>query len=980
MDETLTVYANPPATTEDCINIPFDKSKGFSSILCGVYNNPTESAQTNTSYPDNVVPIHTGAQEQAAYTQRMIAEAQFASLKATAAESARLDAQQQQVKRLIEGQQFTLNHMKVENERNRHLQLDLQNKLQLSFTKQRQHSDAATARSVQSTQANFKAQMAKNKASMQATRDQLGASRAWEQANKLAEQQKQEHERQLQQEMARIAEAQNNLMAEQRRLQEEIARRNDEHNRLVAEQHRQAEEAQQRATSLALEQKHQQETRHHHAQDRQLRAGISQDRRQKIDTFMQEMKNEISCIKNEYNQTIAKYNNANKSKEDRNRCSEAKLNYANKNIELAERFKSRAEEMMRETQNWISGLDSHFPMIHSHFDHQIKNINPVLDHATRIHLEAHWNGLRQIQINDKHHDIKIAQNEYNIIAHTLTDRNYNITEGRIIKQIAESELTHTGNELKRENEALDRMSSYKTSLADAKRNAELLISSENNYDSVISSIDSLKNKAESWLQQADDRIKMRNTHPPLINAHYDANINRTLSMALPTSSKQLLEKEWNNQRNLELDYKKGQINASIQEHKFIKEIIQARNIQLDEAKQIAARVALAAKSNHILIATNEIVGNKPIDSLSEKMSRLLPLTQPAKPNEAPAPQDSFLSHANQALAIAATTGLAPSALLESEVALRLKNAAAGLSRVATAHPAGAIMTTIVAGLYPATAGEGSGKVPGGSLFIKTLPAELLNLPSYDVLHTAAKEQRTIAVDYRGRLALANGEMQIELFKTGRPTQVRVVYGVPQGNGTYLCTLPGTDDLPSRTILINPARAPGADGLGAIITPDTGPKAIANTGGQTQPAVLPTITTYPDLSEIGFDDLIMPGDRENGYKPIYVMLSQKKGGYGPNKGAVGNMGEFFAQPGFGSQLKDISRKTAELYDGQSIYRANDNVGSYIKKGYKYYLDGKHKNHIELFDSNNKFSAVLNLDGTFNLDKTMKAQAEKRKLKK
>ncbi|WP_413738613.1 hypothetical protein ACL2XP_11370 [Sodalis sp. RH21] len=624
MDETLTVYANPPATTEDCINIPFDKSKGFSSILCGVYNNPTDSAQTNTLYPDNVVPIHTGAQEQAAHTQRMITEAQFASLKATAAESARLDAQQQQVRRLIEGQQFTLNHMKVESERNRNLQLDLQNKLQLSFTKQRQHSDAAIARSIQNTQANFKGQMAKTMASMRIAAAQTGAAKAWERANNLAEQQKQEYERQLQQEMAKIAEAQNNLMAEQCRLQEEIARRNEEHNRLVAEQHRQAEEARQRATSLALEQKHQQETQHHHAQDRQLRAGISQDRRQKIDNFMQEMKDEIACIKNEHNQTIAKYNNANKSKEDRNRCSEAKLNYANKTIELAERLKSRAEEMMRETQNWISGLDSHFPMIHSHFDHQIKNINPILDHATRIHLEAHWNGLRQIQINDKHHDIKIAQNEYNIIAHTLTDRNYNITEGRIIKQIAESELTHTGNELRRENEALDRMNSYKISLANAKKNAELLISSENNYDSVISSIDSLKNKAESWLQQADDRIKMRNTHPPLINAHYDANINRTLSMALPTISKQLLEKEWNNQRNLELDYKKGQINASIQEHKFIKEIIQARNIQLDEVKQIATREALAARSNHSFITEDKILNNKQPNSISQKVSRLFP--------------------------------------------------------------------------------------------------------------------------------------------------------------------------------------------------------------------------------------------------------------------------------------------------------------------------------------------------------------------
>lgn len=100
-------------------------------------------------------------------------------------------------------------------------------------------------------------------------------------------------------------------------------------------------------------------------------------------------------------------------------------------------------------------------------------------------------------------------------------------------------------------------------------------------------------------------------------------------------------------------------------------------------------------------------------------------------------------------------------------------------------------------------------------------------------------------------------------------------------------------------------------------------------------------------------------------------------YEPNKNAVGNMGEFLKQPGFGSTVKDNTQKTNQQYQGQTIYKATDNVGNYIKKGDQFYLDGLHKDHIEVFDKRGNFRAVLNLDGSINERKTQ--EAEGRKLK-
>ncbi len=113
----------------------------------------------------------------------------------------------------------------------------------------------------------------------------------------------------------------------------------------------------------------------------------------------------------------------------------------------------------------------------------------------------------------------------------------------------------------------------------------------------------------------------------------------------------------------------------------------------------------------------------------------------------------------------------------------------------------------------------------------------------------------------------------------------------------------------------------------------------------------------------------------------IILPGKKVPHIPNAGAVGNMSEFLKQPGFGSEIKEISKKTSKQYQGQSVYQANKPVGDYIQKGDQFYLDAKHKDHIEVFDSTGtKVRAVLNLDGSFNDAKTKAAKAEGRRLPK
>ncbi|WPB56633.1 DUF637 domain-containing protein [Xylophilus sp. GOD-11R] len=94
---------------------------------------------------------------------------------------------------------------------------------------------------------------------------------------------------------------------------------------------------------------------------------------------------------------------------------------------------------------------------------------------------------------------------------------------------------------------------------------------------------------------------------------------------------------------------------------------------------------------------------------------------------------------------------------------------------------------------------------------------------------------------------------------------------------------------------------------------------------------------------------------------------KSGTYVPTVNAVGNMKEFLKSPGFGSELAENSTRTNRIYDGQTIFRATEDIRN-IPKGSYFYLDGLHKDHLEVFDSNGKFDLAVNLDGSINVPKT------------
>lgn len=102
----------------------------------------------------------------------------------------------------------------------------------------------------------------------------------------------------------------------------------------------------------------------------------------------------------------------------------------------------------------------------------------------------------------------------------------------------------------------------------------------------------------------------------------------------------------------------------------------------------------------------------------------------------------------------------------------------------------------------------------------------------------------------------------------------------------------------------------------------------------------------------------------------IVENGKRVKHTPNTGAVSNMADFFKSNDFGKLLGDTANKTNRQYQGQSIFEVNKKNG-FMSNGDQFYLDGAHKNHLEVFDRNGNFKFVLNLDGTKNIDKTNSA---------
>ena len=79
--------------------------------------------------------------------------------------------------------------------------------------------------------------------------------------------------------------------------------------------------------------------------------------------------------------------------------------------------------------------------------------------------------------------------------------------------------------------------------------------------------------------------------------------------------------------------------------------------------------------------------------------------------------------------------------------------------------------------------------------------------------------------------------------------------------------------------------------------------------------------------------------------------------------VNNMNEFF-QTEFGQKLEKSLRKTSRKYQGQTVYEVVDKGVDGLKKGDLVYLDGLHKDHLEVFNKRGELKTILNLDGSVN----------------
>ncbi|MBS7577160.1 hypothetical protein HOY36_06385 [Enterococcus sp. MMGLQ5-2] len=87
-------------------------------------------------------------------------------------------------------------------------------------------------------------------------------------------------------------------------------------------------------------------------------------------------------------------------------------------------------------------------------------------------------------------------------------------------------------------------------------------------------------------------------------------------------------------------------------------------------------------------------------------------------------------------------------------------------------------------------------------------------------------------------------------------------------------------------------------------------------------------------------------------------------------SVNNMDEFFDTE-FGSEIKDNLSKTTKRVDGQTVYKVEKDMPKYgLKKKDQIYLDGLHKDHLEIFNKRGHAKEVRNLDGTINEIKSKK----------
>ncbi|EHQ9368900.1 S-type pyocin domain-containing protein [Salmonella enterica] len=241
----------------------------------------------------------------------------------------------------------------------------------------------------------------------------------------------------------------------------------------------------------------------------------------------------------------------------------------------------------------------------------------------------------------------------------------------------------------------------------------------------------------------------------------------------------------------------------------------------------------------------------------------------------------------------------------------------------TASTVGPMVAAASTILFSPPAGGGSDSVPGRDL------DAMFALNAQSMAGQGVKIEpgvSSVNLPARGQLILSNGQLALQLLKTGDglPAAVPVLNAARDAaTGLDKITVPAVASAPARTILVNPAPPPAQPS-------DTGnqqpvPVTPAHTGTEVKPVETITVTTTPAADVGGLRDFIYwrPDATGTGVEPVYVMLS---GPYGETNAKGKYSGRDYNTDKAGGPVQELDWKTATI-DREGVDKVKLHTGRF-----------------------------------------------------
>ncbi|ECC3878637.1 colicin-D [Salmonella enterica subsp. indica] len=226
----------------------------------------------------------------------------------------------------------------------------------------------------------------------------------------------------------------------------------------------------------------------------------------------------------------------------------------------------------------------------------------------------------------------------------------------------------------------------------------------------------------------------------------------------------------------------------------------------------------------------------------------------------------------------------------------------------TASTVGPMVAAASTIFFPPPAGGGSDKVPGRDLdALFALNAQLLTGQNEKI----EPGVNSVSLPVRGQLVNSNGQLAIQLLKTGEglPAAVPVLNAVRDAaTGLDRITVPAVAGAPERIILVNPAPPPARPSDTG--SQDSVPVTPVHTGTEIKPVETITVTTTPAADIGGLQDFIYwrPDAAGTGVESVYVMLS---GPYGETNAKGEYSGRPYNTDKAGGSIQKLDWKTATI---------------------------------------------------------------------